>query len=180
MVASTLRWVLVAGLFLQAGVLRAEGGCPPGYYPIGAPQGQQGPQGCAPIPGGDNALPPEPPPPPPSPIPPLEWKPDWGSVALDPEHGAIGSAVEALTRAVAENGALDDCHSNGGTACRIAISYENGCAALAASDAAWAVEYGDTEVEAGVRALGACAETGRKKCRVKFKECSRPNGIGWR
>lgn len=180
MASTTLPRLLLATLLLQIGALHAEGGCPPGYYPIGAPQGQQGPQGCAPIPGGDSAYPSEPPPPPPRPIPPLEWKPDWGAIAVDAEHGAIGSAVEAPTQSLAESGALTDCQSKGGIACRIEVSYENGCAALAANDAGWAVEYGGTEIEAGVKALRACAKAGHEKCQMLFKDCSRPNGTGWR
>lgn len=43
---------LILGVFLlPPGAAHAEGGCPDGSYPIGAPAGQQGPQGCAPIPG---------------------------------------------------------------------------------------------------------------------------------
>lgn len=99
---------------------------------------------------------------------------------MDLERGAIGSAVEAETQDQAAKEALEDCQSKGGTACQTKIAYENGCAALAASDAAWAVEAGGTEIEAGVRALNACEKTGHRKCHVQFKECSNPNGIGWR
>lgn len=99
---------------------------------------------------------------------------------MDAEHGAIGSAVEAPTQDRAESGALKDCLSKGGVACQIEASYENGCAALAASDAAWAVESGATEIEAEIKAIRACAETGHEKCRVLHRDCSRPNGFGER
>lgn len=177
MPSTTLRWMFVVALFLQVGALRAEGGCPPGYYPIGAPQGQQGPQGCAPIPGGDSGSLSEPPPPPPRPVPPLEWKPDWGAVAVDEEHGTLGSAIEAPTEDEAKDGALKDCRSKGGVACHLVTSYENGCVALAASHTGWAVEAAATEIEAEVNAISACARIGHKKCSVQFKNCSRPNGF---
>ena len=60
----------------------AEGGCPPGSYPIGG----QGVQGCAPIPGATNSGTNK------HPTPAGRWVKTWGALASAP-NGASGASV---------------------------------------------------------------------------------------
>lgn len=178
MTSMALRWILIGALLMAAPIAHAENGCPAGFLPTGGMPSAQNPGACRPMQSYEYPqAQPDPPLPPPRPVPPLEWKPDWGALAVDAQLGTIGSAVEAPTQDQAEAVALKDCQSKGGAACRLKASYENGCVALAASDAGWAVEIGDTEIEAEVKAIRTCTTGGHKRCRVLHKDCSRPNGF---
>ncbi|MGB3270235.1 MAG: DUF4189 domain-containing protein [Rhodanobacter sp.] len=178
MTSMALRWILIGALLMAAPVAHGENGCPAGFLPTGGMPSAQNPGACRPMQSYEYPqAQPDPPLPPPRPVPPLEWKPDWGALAVDAQLGTIGSAVEAPTQDQAEDVALKDCQSKGGAACRLKASYENGCVALAASDAGWAVEIGDTEIEAEVKAIRTCTTGGHKRCRVLHKDCSRPNGF---
>ncbi|WP_431635328.1 DUF4189 domain-containing protein [Dyella sp. KULCS107] len=160
--------ILVFLLALTKATL-AEGNCPPGYYPIGAPNGQAGPQGCAPIPGYSAS------PQGPAPItaPPPRWESRWLAVATDAPNGVLGTALDLPTRNAAESAAMQDCVNKGGTECEISLSLGNGCAALAAGKTGFNVRGGETEDEARTRAMKTCdaATTG---CAVYFSACSPP------
>ena len=178
MTPSPLRWMLLGSLLMAAPIARGENGCPAGFLPTGGMPSAQDPGACRPMQSYEQQqAQPNPPPPPPRPIPPLEWKPDWGAVAVDAERGTIGSVVEAPSQDRAEGAAIEDCKSKGGVTCRVGISYENGCAALAASDAGWVVEVAATEIEAEIKATKTCTQAGHQQCLVVHKDCSRPNGF---
>ena len=145
----------------------AEGNCPPGYYPIGASNGQAGPQGCAPIPGYGNHsedLPDKLPP---------NWESRWLAVATDAPNGVLGTATNLRTRDEAERMAFEDCVAKGGTACEISLSLSNGCAALAAGKTGFNVRGAETEEVAKTRAMQTCnrSTTG---CAIYYTACSPP------
>jgi len=74
----SIRLCTLGFAFLGAHVAYAEGGCPPGSYPIGG----QGVQGCAPIPGAGGGVSQQSPSPRPRPL--GEWIRTWGGVAVPP------------------------------------------------------------------------------------------------
>ncbi|CAM5303757.1 DUF4189 domain-containing protein [Rhodanobacter lindaniclasticus] len=172
MASTTMRLLLIAGLLISARTAHGEGGCPPGYQPTGVAPNSQNPVGCRPMQSYDEA-PRQPPPPPRPPPSPLEWVPDWGAVAVDTERWTVGASARAPTQSSAQDSALEDCRSKGGVACKIAVTYEDGCVALAASNVAYAVQPAATEMEAEVRAIQACTDTGHEECQVQYKDCSR-------
>ena len=139
----------------------ADGGCPPGQYP----QQGQGWQTCVPIPGyseGPNQIPPPP-----------AWHSQWQAVAVDLDNAVLGKAVDRPDMHDAEALALDDCRSQGGTTCKVAISYGNGCVALAAGDVLVATGSGGSKSEAEGRASDKCS-AGAKNCHVYYSACSFP------
>jgi hypothetical protein len=107
---------------------RAEGGCPPGQYPIGG----QGVQGCAPIPGqggGSGASP--------APRPTGKWEDRWGGIASDASVRAPGVEIPTgiseskLSKREAVSSAMSQCEKLGGKKCKMLVTYYNQCAALA-------------------------------------------------
>ena len=71
------RTVVIGIAMLGTNVVFAEGGCPPGMYPIGG----QGVQGCAPIPGAQGGGPGSSVSAPAPPRPTGEWITTWGALA---------------------------------------------------------------------------------------------------
>lgn len=139
----------------------AEGGCPPGQYP----QQGQGWQTCVPIPGYTEAADQVTPPP--------RWQSSWQAVATDVDKAVLGKSINLPTVSDAEANALRDCKIQGGTNCKIAISYGNGCVALAAGDILVTTGSGGSKPEAEEKALGTC-RSGAKECKVYYSACSPP------
>lgn len=167
------QWLLFGLLLLLSSVVHAEGGCPPGYYPypMGATQGQPGPQGCAPIPGYDNnqqqAQPQQTLPPPP------QWSSRWGAIATDAVKGSLGTAVDLSSPNEAEQMAMADCKSKGGTKCKIDVAYGNGCAAMVLGDAEFNVHNAATLSDAIKLAMKTCTSRDTN-CHVYYSACSLP------
>lgn len=125
----------------------AEGGCPYGQYPR---QGQ-GWQTCVPIPGADqgNARPTQNP---------GHWEASWGALATFEPGGVLGEATWLRSRSEAESAALNDCKTKGGTACKLEVSYQDACAALAGSATGYVV-VSDPELPAAESdALATCTK----------------------
>ena len=144
----------------------AQGGsCPDGFYPIGG----QGASGCAPMPGhsggGDYAEQPGPQP---------TWLKTWGAIAFSKTNTAVGLAIGERSKREAEEVALRDCRSAGGSdGCWVDMTYHNQCAAIA-----WGTNYG-TAAGAGTKeiaselAVSACSKR-TENCRVLYTACSEP------
>lgn len=153
--------VLLAISAFTIPTVRAEGGCPPGQYP----QQGQGWQTCVPIPGynqGQDQV-----------TPPPLWQSRWQAISTDVDKAVLGKSIDASTQKDAEKLALNDCQTQGGSNCKIAISYGNGCVALAAGDVLVSTGSGGSKPEAEQRAVGKCS-SGAKDCRVYYSACSLP------
>jgi len=157
-------------LFLTLGVLllplraHAEGGCPDGYYPIGAPAGQQGPQGCAPIPGSE---------PTPKQQEPEQWEEHWISLAIDPTRGVLGVDTDEVYSNAAELDAMIDCKERGGVKCRTWQTFKNTCAAVVVGRDYQLVIDTDLD-QAEDAAMQACRRQQDATCQVMYAGCSRP------
>ena len=163
------RWLLFGLLLLLGSVAHAEGNCPPGYYPIGAPPGQGGPQGCAPIPGDNNtqqqAQPQQPPP--------QLWVDHWGAMVSDDSLGKLGVAVDRQDEAGAWQTAEEDCHAKGGLNCTRLISYRNQCIALVAGEKTYSFSAALTAIDAIQQATKKCTAS-TTNCHVYYSACSMP------
>lgn len=115
------RWLIFVLLAVLALPALAEGGCPPGQYPIGG----QGVQGCAPIPGAGGSQSSG------SPRPTGKWETRWGAIAEDTSNMSTGTAVSYKSKRAAVSAALDDCKRVGGKSCKLRIAYYNQCVAMA-------------------------------------------------
>ncbi len=109
-------------LMVAAYGAHAEGGCPPGQYPIGG----QGAAGCAPIPQ-NQAAPQE------ALRPTGYWVKTWGAIAMGSGDGwnSLGVTTGKASKSGAEADALRRCSSDGVKDCRIGFVYKNQCAAVA-------------------------------------------------
>jgi Domain of unknown function (DUF4189) len=156
--------LMLSALLLPLRAAHAEGGCPDGYYPIGAPAGQQGPQGCAPIPGYQQV---------PTQKEPERWEEHWISLAIDPTRGVLGIDTDEVYSSAAELDAMIDCKERGGVKCRTWQTFKNTCAAVVAGRDYQLVI--DTDVdEAEDDAMQACRRQGDSTCHVMYADCSRP------
>lgn len=159
--------LLLSSLLLFSGSIRAEGNCPEGYYPIGG--GSPGaPQSCAPIPGFDQGQQQQQPP---------QWSSQFGAIASFIPKGVLGVATNSVSKQMAEQEALNDCQSKGGTECKIEASYGNGCASVAAGHPGYAVNTAATQAQAVQDAMSACTSAGYTNCHVIYTGCSLPKRI---
>jgi hypothetical protein len=161
-------WLWLICLLLLSGKLHAEGGCPPGEYPITG----QGWQTCNPIPGyaqnQGQAAPQQPQPPPPM------WATRWGAVATYEPNGSLGTSVNMTTQSSAESAALTNCESKHGSTCKIQLSYHNQCTAMSVSDKGYNVGSAATVAQAAQTSLKICRDSGDPNCRIYYTACSLP------
>ncbi|KAB7773733.1 hypothetical protein CEK69_03120 [Xanthomonas sp. LMG 12462] len=154
----------------------AEGGCPPGQYPIGG----QGAAGCAPMPQ-SQAAPQE------APRPTGYWVKTWGAIAMGAGDGwnSLGVTTGKASKSEAEADALRRCSSDGVKDCRIGFVYKNQCAAVAEPQVGGRAYLdgptsfaaaGDEEAASGV-AMERCERENRAvsgmQCKVIYTACSK-------
>ena len=156
--------LLTLGLLLCWLPAWAEGNCPSGYYPIGG----QGVQGCAPYPGQGAQQAPA--------VRPAQWQSRWGAIVTDEVSGIVGSSTGMYGQAQAEQAAMADCQSKGGNACKLAVSYANGCGVMAVGDKLFNVDRAET-LDAAIQATMKTCNAQDTHCRVYFTNCSLPKLI---
>lgn len=140
----------------------AEGGCPPGQYP----QQGQGWQTCVPIPGADQGTT--------QPTTnPGRWQVSWGALATYEPGGVLGEATGLGSKSEAERAALSDCKAKGGTSCKLEVSYQNACAALAGSATGYVVVSDPDLPAAESDALSTCSRAGYPNCHISYTACSK-------
>ena len=167
MKSTSLQWLLIGLLISTTNGVQAEGNCPPGYYPIGASQGQQGPQSCAPILNYnyEQQAPKHPPP---------QWIDQWGAIATYEPNGSFGATTNKSSQDSAENTAMAICRSQHGSTCRLELSYRNQCAALVASDKGYNTNVAPTANEAIQKGIRICNDAGNPNCFAYYSACSLP------
>lgn len=161
--------VIISVFFI--GESRAEGGCPPGYYPIGG----QGVVGCAPIPGSQNnaaapALAPEPA---------GRWIKRWGAIAGDESLGIYGASAGRYSLSLAEREAEQNCIFDGGVDCKIIFSYHNQCVGMSEPKAGGenvSIQYASGPHKSGAErlAISNCEKKNRAACKITYSACSEP------
>lgn len=167
------RLVVIGTAMLGTNVVFAEGGCPPGMYPIGG----QGVQGCAPIPGaqgsgaGSSVSAPAPP------RPTGEWITTWGALAGAVEGMQGGASESELTERAARRKAIEDCEKRAGGRCQVEFVYHHQCAAAVVSElASTGTNYASaaTEDEATEAAMRNCRKAGGTQCRSIYSAFAVP------
>lgn len=149
-------------LFVLAfvGTVHAEGACLPGEYQT-TPSGNQGPVGCAPMPGRSQ--------------PTQTWTNPWGAAAEDKETGTFGISSDAPTKRKASSMAIQDCEARGGKKCRILMTYNNQCLAIVSSTSNYGISSAETEKKATESANRTCQKNSDgKKCWTYYSGCSLP------
>jgi len=144
----------------------AEGGCPPGSYPIGG----QGVQGCAPIPGATNSGTNK------HPTPAGRWVKTWGALASAP-NGASGASVGGRSKRDAVAEAVRLC---GAVGCKVDFTYYNQCAAVYVPKAGrGGTSFGSsvTVEKAEEIASNRCVTDGGVGCYKVYSACTEPEFI---
>ncbi len=101
------------------------------------------------------------------------WADRWGAIATDADNAKLGAVVGMASETKAKRAALETCKNNGGTNCRIDISYYNQCAVLVTGDRMYSTARGATVEEAEKLGFGKC-QNADVNCRVYYSDCSLP------
>lgn len=169
-----MKVLLALALSLTSLSAFAEGGCPPGQYPIGDSRAP----GCAPMPTSGQGVS--------GPVATGNWEKRWGAIAEDVSAnarkvaGATGVSELKASKSDAVAVALEQCRKGGGEKCKIRIVYNNQCVALA--DPA-AKQHGSSGESVAFRAktlelakssaLEKCATgNGQGQCNIVYAACS--------
>lgn len=173
----TMRVALLVLLSIASFWTRAEGGCPPGQYPIGG----QGVQGCAPIPGGGGAGAA-----PSAPRATGKWETRWGAIAEDSSANArgvplaTGVSESKRSKRDAEKVAVGQCRAGGGLKCEVTATYNNQCIAVAdpkprsqggPGGNSSTYSAGTAEQAKGL-AMKACSVAEDSGCSITYSACS--------
>ncbi|WP_430542473.1 DUF4189 domain-containing protein [Xanthomonas sacchari] len=105
-----------------------------------------------------------------------EWIKTWGGIASAP-NGEGGVSSAQLSRADAENAALQNCRATGASQCKVNFVYYNQCVALAypVGSAGGFFRTGKTIDEAVKLAVVDCErEMVGHQCKIKVNECTDP------
>ncbi|MGV8958886.1 MAG: DUF4189 domain-containing protein [Stenotrophomonas sp.] len=157
-------YFLLLSLLVFPEVAIAEGGCPPGSYPIGG----QGVQGCAPIPsiGGGTE----------GPRATGRWQKTWGAIAMS-KSGQSGVATDRVKKVDAVRDAIAECVSTGAKDCKVVFTYKNQCAAAATSkNGVSGTTFGraaNIPVAENI-ALDFCVSRGGEGCEIVYSACTEP------
>ena len=157
--------VLLAALLPSAQAL-AEGDCPPGFYRNSSP-GHVG--DCIPIP----TMPEQ--------VSGPKWRTTWGAIAAEPGSGRVGVAVGKDTKFAANRTAMKACQS-GGRDCKIVLSYNHQCAAIAeipdaegGRGAKRGYATGPDQMTSAHEAMSACQDANPgATCKIAYSDCSKP------
>lgn len=97
----------------------------------------------------------------------------WGAIAASAPFETFGSALNMLTEDEAGQVALDRCAQAGGANCRVVITFDNLCVALAARGTRWRASSREKQKSATQDVIKDCSQPGRV-CPVLFEGCSHP------
>lgn len=141
----------------------AEDGCPPGMVPEGGP----GVSSCRPIPGYDQSSGQ-------SQQSAIRWASRWGAIVIDDgaTNVGLGVATGMSSKQKAEDTALIDCRTKGGSDCKISLTYSNQCAVLIAGIHYARGQAASTINEASALGLKECNAAGVPGCVVYYSACS--------
>lgn len=164
---------LLVGSMTLARSASAEGGCPPGMYPIGG----QGVQGCAPIPGAAGAQSSSSTPAPPRPT--GRWHDAWGAIAHSKSTSLVGTATAETSRRSAERSALKKCAVEGAKDCTVVMAYTNQCFAwvvpnVAGPGAHSGMARAATMEQANELAQKECKDGAGDACKPFYSDCAEP------
>lgn len=162
--AAYLAYLSVAAMlwFLSNSEAHAEGGCPPGQFPINAtaPEGSAASMASC-VPYDTNA-------------PRHRWASRWGAVASD-SAGTFGISGNEKSQKQAEKAALAKCKAQGGTDCVVGMHYANQCLSIAASGVKSTAARGPDLEGAQQDSLEGCNKgSNGQKCTIFYSGCSLP------
>ena len=160
-------WTLF--LLAFAGLAKAEGGCPDGYYPANPPATNV----CYPFPETEtNSQNQEPQ---------VRWATRWGAIAIASKTvsggaSVVGAATSKASKSKAQKAAMDECRAKGGAKCVIKLAYYNQCAVIVWGDRGYNLVNAETLDKAKQNAIQSCSNADTN-CAVYYSACSLPERI---
>ncbi|WP_175926360.1 DUF4189 domain-containing protein [Burkholderia cepacia] len=124
-------------------------------------------QGCMPT---NNAAPPTQQQ---APQPPARWASQWGAIATDNQLGKLGASMNGTDQASAEASAVSECQSQGGTQCRVLISFHDQCGVVIIGDGKINASSAATVAQASDDGIKTC-NAGATHCHVYYSACALP------
>lgn len=156
------KWLLSLLLLFTSLLAHAQvGPCPPGMsqYP-----GRDGIPSCGPLrPDYDQ--------------PRGHWITQWGALATS-DHGTTGWSTGKPDADTAKEAAIKNCVLRGGTGCKAAETYSNGCIAVVNGDMRGYPASDATYNKAVKLAMTSCKKNGDKNCELFRAECSPARWVG--
>ena len=146
-------WLLGFLLLLATCAVYAQN-CPEGMVP----EGGQGVASCAP--SGNYAEPRG------------HWVNAWGAIATDVSKGAVGASYNQPDEDQAKMAAVNNCASNGGSNCKIEITYGNSCVAMLQGDNGYTTARAETIDKAIKIGMKSCSSAGINNCIARYTSCS--------
>ncbi len=113
---------------------------------------------------------------PPTPQPTGEWIKTWGAIA-DGTNGQGGVAVGQLSKASAENEAMNQCVRSGGLNCKSTFTYKNQCVVVtnSISGVSGVIQSAGSIETAKRMALQKCSsQNNGSDCEIAYSACSDP------
>lgn len=141
--------------------LYAQGYCPQGQYQA-LPPGAPDPGRCVPVPRNLEGVLLRPPLP----------TTHWGAIAADSASDHFGAAHDLPSRQAATDRAMTQCRQAGGTHCKVATVFGNGCGVLVAGEKGWRGFADVTVRHAQQTGVTVCRKNGNQHCRVVYSDCS--------
>lgn len=111
----------------------------------------------------------------------------FGALAYDEAKAFWYGSYQYPSKSSAQKGVIENCEANGGTVCKLMLSYTNQCAAVAravdhgvAIKGKDSVNTGSTQEEAEANARSSCvSDWGVKGCAVELSNCSHHSVTRW-
>jgi hypothetical protein len=101
-----------------------------------------------------------------------EWQKTWGAIAFG-RTSITGTSTGLKSKRKAEKEALNQCRAKGGSECRISLSYQNQCAAIAWGESSAATQSAESIEVASALAMKNCSKS-TTDCQIYYSNCSDP------
>ena len=105
------------------------------------------------------------------------WLNQWGAIATDIPKGAVGASYDQPDEERAKMAAINNCLSNGGSTCKIEITYGNSCVAMLQGDNGYTAARApsiDGAIKVGMK---SCTDAGFTNCIARYTSCSKAKWV---
>lgn len=103
-----------------------------------------------------------------------QWQLTWGAIVIDSKTGGAGTVTGRGSKVEAIRDATRDCESRGASGCKVELTYQNQCAAIAWGTGGRGLAHGPDLSKTEGDAMTACNESGAQECKLVYSACSAP------
>lgn len=102
------------------------------------------------------------------------WQLTWGAIVIDSKTGGAGTVTGRSSKIEAIRDATHDCESHGASGCKVELTYQNQCAAVAWGAGGRGLAHGPDVHKTEGDAIAACNDSGAQACKLVYSACSAP------